>query len=179
MNIYSVLKEDHKKVGKLLDQLVASSEADTEDWKSLVQQISDELIPHARAEEAVFYNPIRETIHGKGLIAHSYAEHAVAEAELRALQAMEKINVNWIALARKLKADLTHHVEEEETKVFAAGKKVFTDEEAEQIGTAFQKLKPAIQKEDFSETSRDFISNLLPKWMRHQYFSAGNTHHTK
>jgi hemerythrin superfamily protein len=166
MNIYSALKKDHQKIETLLNRLVDSSEQGTDEWKGLVKEIRDELIPHSRAEEALFYNPIRETEHGSGLIAHSYTEHAVAETELRTLQAMEAINANWTALAKKLRHDLLHHVEEEEGKVFGAAKLVFSDEEAEQIGESFEQLKPMVKEQSFAETSMDLVKNLLPKRFR-------------
>jgi hemerythrin superfamily protein len=161
MNIYEALRSDHKKVHHLLDQLVASSEKDTTKWKHLVDKIRDELIPHSRAEEAVFYNAIREK--DPSIILHAYGEHAMAETELRTLQAMKSIDVNWTALAKKLREDLLHHVKEEESKVFAAAKKIFTDEEALMVGKAFAQLKPAIKEQSLAGTTLDLIENLLPR----------------
>jgi hemerythrin superfamily protein len=161
MNIYEALRSDHKKVKHLLDELVASSEKDTTKWKHLVDKIRDELIPHSRAEEAVFYNAIRDT--DSSIILHAYGEHAMAETELRTLQAMKSIDVNWTRLAKKLREDLLHHVKEEESKVFAAAKKIFTDEEALMIGKAFAELKPAIKAQSLAGTTLDLIENLLPR----------------
>lgn len=162
MTIYEALKKDHKKVGQLLDQLVASSENGNDKWKSIIDQIRDELIPHARAEESVFYNAIRETGEYSELIGHGFGEHAVAEAELRTLQAMKTIDVNWTKLAKKLRADILHHVAEEEGKIFAAAQKVLSDQEALAIGKAFEALKPRIKEESFAKTSMDFVVNMLP-----------------
>jgi hemerythrin superfamily protein len=163
MNIYTALKKDHQKIETLLNRLVESSEQGNDEWKSLVDEIRDELIPHSRAEEALFYNPIRETSHGSGTIVHSFAEHALAEAELRTLQAMEVINTNWTTLAKKLRSDLLHHVEEEEGKVFGAARLVFSEEEAEKIGEAFEQLKPMVRSQSFAGQSLDLVKNLLPK----------------
>ena len=163
MNIYDALKKDHKKVETLLNQLVKSSEADNDKWKTLVDQIRDELIPHARAEEAVFYNAIREANHEKGLILHGYTEHAMAETELRTLQAMKSIDVNWMGLAKKLREDILHHVQEEEEKIFPAAKEIFSEEEAVMIGKAFTELKPAIKAQSFAGTTFDLVANMLPR----------------
>ena len=163
MMIYDALKKDHEKVSKLLDQLVECSESGDDRWKDLVTEIRDELIPHSRAEEAVFYNGIREASEEGGKIVRGYAEHAVAETELRALQAMKSVDVNFSALARKLRDDLNHHVREEETEIFAAGKKVFSDAEAKQIGDAFRRLKPMIREQSLAGTTLDLIANLLPR----------------
>jgi hemerythrin superfamily protein len=163
MNIYKAIKKDHEKVERLLDQLVEASESGNDRWKVLVEKIRDELIPHSRAEEALFYNPIRENEITKDVIMHAYAEHAMAETELRTLQAMELINANWTALAKKLRADLLHHVAEEESKVFMAAKQIFSDEEAEQMGAAFEQLKPFVKNQTWGGTTLDLVTNLLPK----------------
>ena len=163
MNIYQALKKDHQKVSELLDKLVQSSESDGEKWKEWVDQIRDELIPHSRAEEAVFYNAIRELSPSNDAIKHSYAEHAMAEADLRALQAMKVIDVNWTRLAKKLRSDLLHHIETEENSVFSSAQKLFTEEEAKMIGKAFNTLKSTVEEQSFVGTTLDLISNLLPR----------------
>ena len=64
--------------------------------------------------------------------------------------------------AEALKAALEDHVQEEESTLFALGKKVFTSEEAEKIGQAFEELKPQIKKEGFLNTTLDMVANLMP-----------------
>ncbi len=162
MTIYELLKKDHKKVEALLDKLVRWSAADNDGWKEVVDQIRDELIPHARAEEAVFYNALREADAATGEVLHGYGEHAMAETELRTLQAMKAIDVNWTALAKKLREDILHHVEEEEGKIFKAAQKVLSDEEATMIGKAFTELKPSIKKQGLVGTTLDMVANMLP-----------------
>lgn len=163
MNIYQVLHKDHKKVTELLNQLVVCSKSDNEKWKSLVDRIRDELIPHSRAEEAVFYNAIREVNPESGVIFHSYTEHAKIEADLRTLQAVKAADFNWTELTKKLRKDVLHHIEEEEGEVFPAAQKIFTEEEALMIGNAFKHLKPAVKEQSFVGTTLDLISNLLPR----------------
>ena len=164
MNIYSALEKDHAELNKLLDKLVACSEADqTEKWKLLIDQIADELIPHSPAEEAAFYNAIRELKNDHRVINHSYTEHAMAEGDLRALQAMKAIDVNWTQLAKKLRKDLHHHIRAEEGRVFDMGKQLFTEEEAKMIGSAFTHLKETVKQQSVIGTTLDLISNLLPR----------------
>jgi hemerythrin-like domain-containing protein len=126
MLIYDVLKKDHDKLKPLLAELVqmGESEADAEDREKLITQIRDELIPHSRAEEAVFYNSLRSIDASKDVVMHAYGEHVEAEGLLRTLQAMEMINADWTAIARRLKDALEHHIKEEETTVFDAARQV-------------------------------------------------------
>src|SRR5438105_4888777 len=125
MLIYDALKKDHDKIKTLLAKLVDSSEKDKESRDTLIAEIRDELIPHARAEEAVFYNSLRSIDIAKDIVKHSYTEHMEAEGLLRTLQGMEKLDMDWTKTADKLKKAVEHHITEEESKIFTAAKQLF------------------------------------------------------
>ena len=161
MLIYEVLKKDHEKVKSLLNQLLMLDE-NSKNRKDLINEIKGELIPHARAEEAVFYNSLRSMNEAKDIVMHGYQEHVEAEGMLRLLQAKDIIDADWKATARKLKEALEHHISEEEGKIFNVAKQLFTDEEAKQIAQAFEKMKPDIKEEGFMGTTLDLVKNLMP-----------------
>jgi hemerythrin-like domain-containing protein len=163
MLIYEALKKDHDKLKVLLNDLVGAADASEETRNNLIQQIRDELIPHARAEEAVFYNPLKEIDGTQSIVMHGYAEHMEAETILRTLQAMNAVNVEWTALAKKLKDGIEHHIAEEENEIFAAAQQVLAVEEAELMADAFEKLKPEIRKGGFMQNTLDLIANLMPE----------------
>jgi hemerythrin superfamily protein len=162
MNIYDALKKDHDGVKELLQRLVGSADADHETRSQLIAKIRDELVPHSRAEEAVFYNSLRTIDESKDLVAHSYQEHMEAEALLRTLQGMDAVNADWTKIARKLKDALEHHIEEEEGKIFSAAKQLLADEEAVAMGQVFEQMKPEIREEGFMKTTFDMIVNTMP-----------------
>ena len=161
MNIYEALKKDHEEVSELFDQLLACEEQD-ERHDEIVEQIRDALVPHARAEEAVFYNTLRSLNADRSEIMHGYKEHLEAESMLRLLQVKDKVNADWKETARKLKEAIEHHVREEEGTIFAIAKSMLTDEEANKIGEAFEQLKPEIQKQGVIGTSLRMVANLMP-----------------
>jgi hemerythrin superfamily protein len=165
MDIYDALSKDHRHLESLLDQLIQASQAGSDQWKSLLDQVRMELIPHSHAEEAVFYNALREMDQSKDLVANSYREHAVAETEVRTLGAAKMVNANWTTLAEKLRKDLQHHIQNEEGRVFPAARQVFSDEEARQIGEAFLRLKSEMAKDADSimGSTIDLVANLLPR----------------
>jgi hemerythrin-like domain-containing protein len=175
-SIYEELRTDHQKVLALLDELIASEGAGPEAWGRLVQQIRDELVPHARAEEAILYNALRDIGTAKDVVAHSYNEHLQAEAALRALQVTEAAHVTWVGAARQLRASLHHHITEEETKVFPAAERVFTLEEAAAMGAAFVQMKPGVRADSFAGNTVDLVLNLLPTRLRDsvRQFAADN-----
>ncbi len=166
MNIYEELKKDHQTVLSLLDQLIASEKAGPEAWGALVQKIRDELIPHARSEEAILYNSMRDIDQAKDSVAHAYGEHAQAEAVLRGLQVGSAVDVNWASAARQLREALSHHIREEETKVFAAARSVFSEQEANAMGEAFVQMKPRVREQSFAGNTMEMIANMLPTRLR-------------
>lgn len=161
MDIYSILKDDHENLKVILEELVKLDAED--DYRDvLIEQIKTELIPHSRAEESVFYNSIRAVGSDNSEVMHSFKEHMEAEALLGTLKVKDKTNMDWKATAMKLKEALEHHIQEEEGKIFSEAKSMFSPEEAEMMGKAFQKLKTEVKDHGFLKGSFDLIVNLMP-----------------
>lgn len=161
MDIYTILKNDHVEVKELLDELIALK-ADDDYRMVLIEQIEKALIPHARAEESVLYNSIRALKSDTSAVMHSYKEHATAETYLRALQIKDKADLEWKATAEKLRIALNEHIQEEEGKIFTEARNLFSDDEANMMGAAFEELKAKVEKEGFLKTSFDMVVNLMP-----------------
>jgi hemerythrin superfamily protein len=164
MRIYEALSKDHREFERLLDRLLETSRAGSDEWKGVLDELRRGVIAHAHAEEACFYNALREAGQAKGLVMHSYNEHAMAEGEMRTLGAAKLIDKTWISMVEKLRKDLRHHIAEEESRVFEAARKAFSDEEADQIGAAFERMKTEYAKDGDSmmASTIDLIANLLP-----------------
>ncbi|MFT3767017.1 MAG: hemerythrin domain-containing protein [Minicystis sp.] len=165
MTIYDALSKDHRQFEQLLDRLLAAQKANDDSWKSTLDELRLGVIAHAHAEEAVFYNALRELDQSKGLVMHSYAEHAKAETEIRSLGAAKLIDSTWTSMVEKLSEDLRHHIQEEESRVYGAARQIFTDEEAQQLGAAFERMKVETRKDADSMVAStiDLIANLLPQ----------------
>lgn len=162
MEIYDVLKKDHETVRGLLAQLLSLGEEEEEQRHELVSQIRDALIPHARAEESVFYNSLRSVESAKDMTMHAFREHLEAEAVLRLLQLEDKTNMDWRETAQKLKTALEHHIQEEEGLMFEKARNHFTSEEAQMMATAFEKMKPEIKEQGLAGTTWEMLANLMP-----------------
>ncbi len=163
MTIYEALKKDHDKLLDMLNELVMLKEDQDERKTELLAKIRDELIPHARAEESVFYNSLRALEKAKDIVMHSFKEHLMAESLLRTMQAKDKVNLDWKKTAQEFKAAIQHHIDEEETRIFNVAQQLFTPEEAEMMAEAFKTLKPEIQEEGLLKTSLEMVTNLMPK----------------
>jgi len=162
MTIYEALEKDHVAVKKLLADLVALNKDDDQRRHQILEQIKDDLIPHARAEEAVFYNSLRMLDKAKDIAMHGFREHVEAEALLRSLQAMDKLDTSWKETAWKLKEAIEHHIQDEEGRLFTVAKQLFTQDEAVAMAEAFETLKPKIKEEGFIQQTLDMVANLMP-----------------
>jgi hypothetical protein len=160
MQIYEALKQDHDEVKDLLNQLLAvPKDGDPSD---LVSQIRDALVPHSRAEEAVFYNSLREYDRAKDKAMHGFKEHMEAETLLRTLQVKDTMPLDWKSTAEKLKQALEHHIREEEGEMFTLAKQFFTEEESTSMTQAFETLKEKTKEHGFMTTTLEMVANLMP-----------------
>lgn len=162
MHLFEALIRDHDKIKDLMEELINLSDKDTESRDDLIEDIRDELIPHSRAEESILYNSLRALDAHTDAVMHSFREHMEAEGYLRMLQVEEKINISWKPTAHKLKQSVEKHLKEEEDRIFAIAREVITPEEAQELGSLFEKIKPQIQDESFLKNSIQMIENLMP-----------------
>lgn len=169
--IYDLLAQDHDEVQGLFTQLLALDDKD-ESRTEIVTQIYDALIPHSRAEEAVFYNTLRSIGAGKGKVFHGFAEHVEAEVMLKALIVEVKTGLPWKATATKLSEALTHHIYEEETEIFAVAKEALTEPEAASIGEAFTAMKEKVSEGGELSNMVQHVKNMLPPALTDKFSST-------
>ncbi len=164
MSIYDVLKKDHEKLMSLISDLMTSGENnERRKAKLLVEEIRDELIPHSRAEEAIFYSLLGTFGEAQPLILHSgFQEHIEAEALLDSLLAKSELDAEWHLLVKKFKKAMTDHIEEEETVIFSTAKKFLSETEAIMMATAFEQLKPQVRREGWMKHTVDLMVSLMP-----------------
>jgi hemerythrin superfamily protein len=174
MEIYEALKRDHEELKTLLDELCSLKE-DDEYRFILIDEIRNNLVPHSRAEEAVFYNTLRAINADKKVVFHGYQEHLEAETLLRSLQVMDKLNFDWKTTAEKLREAVAHHVAEEESTIFDEAKASLTSEEAVAMAQAFEELKPKVKEEGFIKNSIDMVVNLMPPSLTNKLRNIGES----
>ena len=166
MLIYEALEKDHLKITSLIDELLEAGEKnESRRAKLLLGEIRDELIPHSRAEEAVFYNVLASLEHNSAepLILHrGYHEHIEAESLLRTLIGKDVIDSEWKMLARRFQKITEEHVQEEEEEIFATAKHLLSDLESEMMARTFEELKPLVQKEGWVKDTLDLVVQIVP-----------------
>jgi hemerythrin superfamily protein len=131
MNAIELLKQQHRQVEKLFEQLESSE--DSEQKQALFQELADNLAAHAAIEEETFY-PEAYAKQTKELLQEAVEEHLAIKRLLADLLAMTPDDENFDAKVTVLKEQVKHHVEEEEGELFKKVKKEMSSEELDTLG---------------------------------------------
>ena len=138
MNAFQLLKNDHKIVSGLFDQIESvSGQAKTQ----LFTRLKSELDVHALIEEKVFYPALENKKEAREITLEAYEEHKVVKDLLAELANGSPADGEWDAKLKVLRENVDHHVEEEEGELFDKANDVLSDEELERIGQQMEAEK--------------------------------------
>jgi hemerythrin superfamily protein len=140
----ALLKEDHKKVRMLLEQLEKTSERGVATRKKLLSQIDQEIKVHTQIEEEIFYPAFRDAAEKKEdrlMYLEALQEHHVVDLILPEVQDEDASTENFAAKVKVLKDLILHHKSEEEKEMFPRAKKLFDREELVELGEQLQARK--------------------------------------
>lgn len=156
-DVLSILSEDHKRVLNLFQQFekLRTHKNSEDKKKELVTQICVEITVHAKVEEELFYPVAREAVKDREITDEAYVEHAGAKELIKQLQSMRPGDEFYDAKVMVLEEYISHHIKEEEGKIFPAMKKSKADLDAmgEQIIQRKEELKS-----DAGEISMSMLS---------------------
>ena len=142
MDIFEVLKKDHKTVLDLLDKLESSSTRAGKSRQKLFDQLKKELLPHMYAEENYFYQEILDNTSDKEQrekVLEGIEEHHAAKSVLSDIEAISFTDEHWHPDIMVLKELISHHIEEEESEIFDAAEEAIDD--PEQVAEKFNAMK--------------------------------------
>jgi len=141
MDVIKLLKEDHKKVKKMLKELEATSEREAGKRTKLFAEIERELKLHELVEEEIVYPAFREQSKLKDIVLEGYEEHHVVDLIMGEISAEPVTDETWAAKVKVMQENVEHHVEEEEEKMFPQARKLFEEEELERLGEQVEQRK--------------------------------------
>ena len=145
MNAIELLKEDHKRVDKLFQQVKANEDGDNSD---VFRQIKAELDVHTHIEEAVFYPFLQENGDEEleKIVLEGIEEHRQAKMFLRELDALVSESEKFAPKLKVLMEDVQHHVQEEEGQMFKMVESQFDEATLAELGASLEKAKTKAQK---------------------------------
>jgi hemerythrin superfamily protein len=146
VDILDTLAEEHEVVAALLEELVDGKSSAQR--ASTLKQIKKNLVPHARAEEAVLYSAILRVKDKptKTDGEEGFVEHGLIDVLLKNLSGMrDKMSPRFGATAKVLKEIVTHHVREEESDVWSDAKENFPTEQRQKMNRTYVAKKKLVK----------------------------------
>lgn len=148
MNAIDLLKQQHREVEDLFEELESAGEGAKKTKERLCQQISDALALHAEIEEKIFYPESKQAADdAEDLLREAVEEHLAVKRLLADIMDSSASDEQFDAKMKVLKEQVEHHVEEEEQELFPKVKKACSDEELEDMGARMQQLAEELEEQ--------------------------------
>lgn len=140
MDVFRLLKQDHKEVRALFKQLRGSKPSKARE--KAMQQLHQALSVHIEVEEQLVYPRLREEKRLREAVGEAFEEHHVAKLLLAELVRTSMDDERWDAKLSVLKELVEHHLsEEEEEEVFPKASKALGKDEAKTLGQQAEEAK--------------------------------------
>jgi hemerythrin-like domain-containing protein len=147
MDAITLLKHDHDKVKKLLNELESTTERGVKTRSELFATIKGELTVHEIIEEEIFYPELKAHPKAKDIVLEGFEEHHVVDVLMGELESLDVSDEAWGAKAIVMKENIEHHIEEEEGEMFKIARGVFEKEELEELGSRMEARRTSAQRE--------------------------------
>lgn len=143
-DILKTLRSEHDLVRSLFDKINDTSERAEKGRTELLEEIEDNLIPHAKWEETVFYPAFMERADREGLVTHAEAVQEHRAVEETVIPDVHAVLVTTPAFAGRVKVFgelVDHHATEEEKTMFKMARQMFSAEELSQFDEDYESWK--------------------------------------
>ena len=154
-DVVELIMQDHREVERLFEAL----RTDPAKRPGLVPVLTTLLAAHSRAEEAEVYPVAAAEAGEKEEVSHSQQEHIEADQLLAKLVGTDPASADFDKVLQNLIDAVSHHVEEEETKVLPGMRSNLSDERRSELGEAFA----ASRKQHLGEQPGDMTREQLAK----------------
>ncbi len=154
MDAISLLKTDHDRMKKMLDEGESTTERGVKTRTELLATIKRDLTVHERIEEEIFYPALKEHPKARDIVLEGYEEHHVVDEIMGELEATDVSDETWGAKFKVMKENIEHHIEEEEGEMFKNARQVFEREELEDLGTRMEAIKVRAMEEIGATSTR-------------------------
>ena len=136
MNIFDLLKKDHRKISEIFDRL-----EETALRKRYLRHLRDEMDLHSDIEESIFYPRLRQFNETERNIEQAVDDHQLMKTLLIELETIPTNSDDWMAKLSDLRDCVEHHVEEEEEMIFEGARDVLDRRELEDMAHRAEEMK--------------------------------------
>jgi hypothetical protein len=145
MNAMDLLKQDHEKVKKLMNEIDSTTERGVKTRDELFTKFKQEMTVHERIEEEIFYPRLTEQAKTKDIALEGYEEHHVVDMVMAELDDVPYDDEHWGAKFTVMKENVEHHIEEEEGEMFKLARQALEKDELEELGERMETMKKELQ----------------------------------
>ena len=138
MDAITLLKDDHRRFKKMLEEGEETTERAVKTRKDLLERLAAELKAHEKIEEEIFYPTLKQYDKVKEIVLEGYEEHHVADLILEELRKTNVADERWGAKFSVLKENIEHHIEEEEEDMFKKARAVLDKAQLVELGERMQ-----------------------------------------
>ncbi len=139
--IFERLIADHNKHRDLLAR-IAETTGDSEERRTLFEQLRIDITAHASAEEQSLYAEMMARPELTDDARHSVAEHKELDDLIGELVEMDMSSPAWLTKFKTLRHEYLHHIEEEEEDMFPAADEELSNAVEAKLGKIFADRKP-------------------------------------
>lgn len=143
-----LLRSDHKQVLKLFETF--KDEGDENKKMAIAEHICLALTVHTQIEEELFYPALRGKLDEVD-IDEAYVEHAAAKDLIAQIEEAGEVSAMFEARLQVLGEQVSHHIKEEEEKIFPAAKKAKID--TPELGQKMAQRKAALMRDHQSDVA--------------------------
>ena len=157
MDVLTLLKEDHDRVKRLLEEGDSTTERGEKTRTEIFARLKTMLTAHEAMEEEVLYPALKAHPKAEELTLEAYEEHHVVDLILEELEMTPVSDEQWGAKFTVAKENIEHHIEEEEGEMFKLIRQLFSDDEREAMGAQMaqiQSLAKQVVGEEMAELSQ-------------------------
>ena len=138
MDAITLLREDHKLLRMLSQQLADTTEEETSRRKGLLKRLEAELKAHTTIEDEILYPALLDAsddIKDTRMVAEGIEEHRACDRKVIAdMHHADEGSIAYSGEAKVLKDYIHHHLKEEEEEMFPRAKKLIPAEALERLG---------------------------------------------
>jgi hemerythrin superfamily protein len=154
-DVVDLIMQDHREVERLFDELKESPEK----RPNLLPVLTTLLTAHSRAEEAEVYPVAAAEAGEKEEVSHSQQEHIEADQLLAKLANTDPESAEFDKVLQNVIDAVSHHVEEEESKVLPGMRSHLSAQRRSELGEAFV----ASRKQHLGEQPGDMTREELAR----------------
>ena len=147
-DILKTLKQEHDMLRDLFQEMNSTTDRASKTRTDLLRKIDENLLPHAKWEEQVFYPAFAERADREGLKTHAEAleEHrAVEETVMPDVHGADVATPEFAGRTKVFGEQIDHHAKEEEKTMFKMARELFSAEERAAFDEQYEAWKQSDQ----------------------------------